>query len=205
MSAGVFLHYAAALIADSNYFYLSDPNGNRVWRISRGNGGVETYAGTGAPDHSIPSGDAKLAELSAPSGLALDSSGALYIAESGLMDRKDGLILRVDPATGKITIILSHLRQPSGLAFRTPNVLCFSETGAHQVGCFDMSSHALTTIAGTGTAGFSGDGGPAECAQLNRPLGISFDQEGNLYIADTGNQRIRRVRLGSGPAPCPTR
>ena len=52
------------------------------------------------------------------------------------------------------------------------------------------------------TAGLSGDGGPAECAQLNRPSGISFDEQKNLYIADTGNQRVRRVRMGVQTARC---
>jgi len=52
-------------------------------------------------------------------------------------------------------------------------------------------------------AGLKGDGGPAECAQLNRPSGISFDKRGDLYIADTGNQRIRRVHPGLQPAHCP--
>jgi sugar lactone lactonase YvrE len=67
----------------------------------------------------------------------------------------------------------------------------------------DLQRRTTRIVAGTGEAGFSGDGGPAECAQLNRPSGISFDQQGFLYIADTGNQRIRRVRIGEAPSPCP--
>jgi serine/threonine-protein kinase len=57
-------------------------------------------------------------------------------------------------------------------------------------------------IAGTGKPGLSGDGGAAECAQLNRPMGISFDMQDNLYIADTGNQRVRLVRPTPQPADC---
>lgn len=66
----------------------------------------------------------------------------------------------------------------------------------------DLDSHSVKVVAGTGEAGYSGDGGPAECAQLHRPTGISFGENGDLYIADTGNQSIRRVRLGSAQAHC---
>ena len=101
-----------------------------------------------------------------------------------------------------VTTILDNLRQPSGLAFRSADALCFSESGGNRVGCLNLKLHTVRFIAGTGAAGFSGDGGPAECAQLNRPSGISFDQQGNLYIADTGNQRVRRVRMSVQTARC---
>ncbi|HEY6306836.1 MAG TPA: SMP-30/gluconolactonase/LRE family protein [Candidatus Angelobacter sp.] len=208
MGAGVFLHSAAALVGDANYLYMSDPNGHRVWRISRRDGYVDPYVGTGSavPLRSYsPSADGEPAtsvELVNPSGLALDPSGNLYVAEGAYMGRKMGRILRVDAATGTTKTVLSDLRQPSGLAFKSPGVLCFSETGGNQVRCLDLASGAVKVVAGTSVAGFGGDGGPAECAQLNRPLGISFDSMGNLYIADTGNQRVRLVHLGSDLAPC---
>jgi hypothetical protein len=65
-----------------------------------------------------------------------------------------------------------------------------------------LQTRAIQLIAGTGKPGVSGDGGAAECAQLNRPMGISFDTQSNLYIADTGNQRVRLVRPGAQPADC---
>lgn len=191
-SAGAFLHSAAALVADENYFYMSDPNGSRVWRISTHDGSVEPYLGTGRDSRASAGQDASAA-LAEPSGLALDSSENLYIAD-GYLGGKDGRILRVDAATGRVTTILSNLQQPSGLAFQSANVLCFSESGANQVRCLDVATRTARVVVGTGLAGFAGDGGPAECAQLNRPSGISFDHRGFLYIADTGNQRIRRVR-----------
>jgi sugar lactone lactonase YvrE len=207
-SAGVFLYYAASLVADDKHFYLSDPTGHRVWRISRKNGNAEPYAGTGSakplntPEQEVEGHPANEVELISPSGLALDPSGNLFIADGGYMRSKRGRILRVDAAAGTVTTVLSHLQQPSGLAFESPGILCFSEAGVHQVRCIELASGVVKTVAGTGAAGFAGDGGPAECAQLNRPSGISFDATGNLYIADTGNQRIRRVRIGDTATRC---
>lgn len=194
------LQSAAALVADENSFYLSDPTGRCVWRISRTDGKVELFVGT-PPDRHGPAGGSAAERLAGPSGLALDSAGNLYVAD-GYLGGKNGRILRVDGATRSIATVLSNLQQPSGLAFQWPEVLCFSESGAHQVRCLNLDSHSITVVAGTGEAGYSGDGGPAECAQLNRPSGISFGKNGDLYIADTGNQRIRRVRFGSAQARC---
>ena len=169
---------------------MSDPTGQTVWRISRSHGSVEAYAGIGA--------NAKLVN---PTGLAIDDSGNLFVAE-GALDGNQGRILRIEATTRRATTVLSHLRQPSGLAFQSANTLCFSESGGHQVRCLDLASHSVRTIAGSGLAGFAGDGGPAECARLNRPSGISFDSSGRLYIADTGNQRVRVVQLGEHATSC---
>ena len=199
-SAGLFLYYAGALVSDGNYFYLSDPNGPCVWRVSRKDGGAELYVGKPPGAHG-PASEGGPANLAAPSGLALDSTGNLYIAD-GALDTKNGRILRVEAGDRTVSTVLSDLRQPSGLAFRSSGVLCFAESGGNQVSCLDLKRHTIRIVAGTGVAGFSGDGGPAECAQLNRPSGISFDLHGKLYIADTGNQRIRRVSLGREEAHC---
>jgi sugar lactone lactonase YvrE len=200
-SFGLFLYYAAALVANADYFYLSDPNGHRVWRISRSDGSVEPYAGTGSDTETPEREDALSQRLAAPSGLALDSAGNLFIAD-GVMNSKLGRILRVEAGTGRVTTVLSNLRQPSGLAFQSPESLCFAESGANQIRCVNLANQSVQLIAGVGAAGYSGDGGPAECARLNRPSGINFDGAGRLYIADTGNQRVRLVRLGEHVASC---
>lgn len=199
-SVGVYLYYAGALVADSNSFFLSDPNANCVWRISRQDGSAEIYAGV-PPNWMVPGPEAVGFKLASPSGLALDSEENLYVAD-GLLDQTNGRILRIEHGSRKITTILSNLHQPDGLAFQSLDVLCFSEAAAHQVRCLNLQTRAIRVIAGTGKPGLSGDGGAAECAQLNRPMGISFDAQGNLYIADTGNQRVRLVRPGVQPTHC---
>ena len=117
----------------------------RIWKVTA-DGLFFAWAGNGQNSFSGDGGPASVAQTNAPSGVALDSSGNLYVA--------DYLNHRVR----KIT--------PAGL---------------------------ITTIAGTGVAGFSGDGGPAVNAQLNGPLGVAADAFGNVFIADSGNNRIREV------------
>jgi sugar lactone lactonase YvrE len=199
-SYGSFLYYAGALVGNETYLYLSDPNDDTVWRISRADGKVEVYVGLGS-NSDVREKKAHPPKIVSPSGLALDASGNLYIADGG-MNSSAGRILRVDSITKQTIPVISHLRQPSGLAFQSPNILCFSESGGNQVRCVDLRNRSVHVVAGTGAPGFSGDGGPAECAQLNRPSGIGFDAAGRLYIADTGNQRIRMVNLGQQATAC---
>jgi sugar lactone lactonase YvrE len=199
-SVFIYLAYAGALVAGGDYFFLSDPNANCVWRISRQDGSAEIYAGV-PPEGMVSGSEVGGFQLAAPSGLALDAEGNLYVAD-GLLDQTKGRILRIQHSSRKVTTILSNLHQPAGLAFQSPEVLCFSEAAAHRVSCANLKTRAIQVIAGTGEPGLSGDGGAAECAQLNRPMGISFDAHGNLYIADTGNQRVRFVRPGARPARC---
>ena len=113
-------------------------------------GDISTVAGTGASGFSGDGGPATSAELSSPFGVAVDSSGNLFIA-----DQVNHRIRKVDASTGLIS-----------------------------------------TVAGTGTAGPAVDGGLAVDAQLTIPLGVAVDGFGNLFIADTGNHRIRKVNAG---------
>ena len=87
---------------------------------------------------------------------------------------------------------------PGSIVFDADGNLIVSESGAHRVRRIEKKSGLLVTVAGTGTAGFSGDGGPAKAAKLNEPGDLALDKAGNLYVADLGNRRIRRVDRKSG-------
>lgn len=90
------------------------------------------------------------------------------------------------------------LNNPFDLAFDPAGNLCFSDTYNHCVRRIDARSGIITTIAGTGEAGFSGDSGPALQAQMNQPYGIVIDRTGNIYLADRLNKRVRRIDGGTG-------
>ena len=129
--------------------YITDVTNSRVRRVTPG-GIISTYAGNGTRGYSGDGGPATSASLNQPYGVAVDTSGNLYIA-----DRNNNRIRQVSP---------------NGI---------------------------ITTVAGNGTAGFSGDGGAAATAMLNGPLAVTVDSAGNFYISDTLNNRIRKVSSGN--------
>ena len=92
----------------------------------------------------------------------------------------------------------AQLNNPFDLAFDPADNLCFSDTFNHCLRRIDARSGVITTIAGTGEKGFSGDGGPASRAQMNEPYGIVIDRSGNIYVADRLNRRVRRIDAASG-------
>jgi sugar lactone lactonase YvrE len=90
------------------------------------------------------------------------------------------------------------LLSPTALAFDASGAIYVAETGRHVVDRFDPTTGKFSVVAGTGIQGFSGDGGPATAAELDSPQGLALDPAGNLYIADTHNQRIRKVAASTG-------
>jgi uncharacterized repeat protein (TIGR01451 family) len=164
--------------------YIADEQNHRVRKIGI-DGTVSTVAGTGVSGHSGDGGLATSAQLSFPMGLALDGSGNLYIA-----DTANSRVRKVD-ANGVITTV-STVGYPVAVAVDLSGNLYVSDIGANRV--YKIAANgAVTIVAGTGNAGFSGDGGPAVNASLTTPWGLSLDPAGNLYIADSGNYRVRKV------------
>ena len=165
---------------------------------------VSTFAGTSVFRDAVQATEAFLKD---PRALVYDRSGNLYIADSG-----GHLVRRVSP-TGASTVVAGNgvpgssgdlgpaksarLVNPNGLALDVDGNLFISDSGTHQIRRVavdgTITTVAGTTVAGTGTFGFSGDGGPATSAALNTPLGLAVDAGRNLLICDSGNGRIRRV------------
>jgi sugar lactone lactonase YvrE len=174
---------------------------------------IETVAGTGVHGYNGDNIPATTAELFQPDGLAFDSAGNWFIADAG-----NQLIRKVDAQTGLITTVAGSysaayrctfggdggpaneaiLCSPDFIAFDRWDNLYIADTANQRIRRVDHSTNIITTVAGNGTGGFSGDGGPATSAQLNNPNGVSFDAFGNLYIADTSNDRVRRVDRQAG-------
>ncbi len=186
--------------------YIADAGDHRVRKVAS-NGSIQTIAGTGILGFSGDGGPATEAQLDSPYGLALDAQGNLYIADLGNARIRrvglDGTIATVAgggslPAGGANNGSLAttvSLSAPRNLAFDHTGNLYISDFGAAQV--YVMSPQgSLSTVAGNGNAGASGDNGPAIDAELNHPAGLAFDPQGNLYIADSGNHLIRCVKLG---------
>ncbi len=130
---------------------------------------------------------AVLAHIEAPSGLALDASGALYIS-----DRGNGRVRRV--RAGAISTIADGLRQPSGLAVDAGGDVWVAEAAGHRI--LKVGAGGVSVMAGTGLAGYSGDFGPPLAASFSFPESVAVDGAGNVYVADTANQVIRRLAQG---------
>ena len=181
--------------------YVTDELNQRVRRIDAG-GTITTVAGNGAAGSTADGGPATAALLTDPIGVAVDPGGTVYVADAG------GNKIRAIDASGRITTkagdgtagfsgdggpsTSARVNAPGAIVVDAAGSIYIADTGNNRVRKI-AASGLISTIAGSGTAGFSGDGGPAALAQLNGPLGLAFDAAGNLYIADEANSRIRKV------------
>ncbi len=154
-------------------------------------------------------GPGAAAQVNNPYGLVVGPDGALYFCEIG-----NHRVRRLDLKTNVITTaagsgqkgyagdgrpaLAASLNEPYEVRFDKAGNLFFAEMQNHVVRRVDAETGIISTVAGTGVAGFSGDGGPAAKAQLRQPHSIAFDGEGRLLICDIGNHRIRRVNLQTG-------
>ena len=195
-----------ALDGDSNLFIL-ERSGHRVRKVEAATGIITTVAGIGAPGVSDDGGLATEAALGNPRGVALDSAGNLFIADG------NGRIRKVDAATGIITTVagigesgFSGDGGPAteaalggrdiGVALDEDDNLFIADEINHRIRKVEASTGIITTVAGNGQIGFSGDGSPATEAALDRPIAVAVDRTGNLFIADF--RRIRRVEATNG-------
>jgi sugar lactone lactonase YvrE len=195
-----------ALTNDGTALLIADDMSDKVWRLTIANRELRAIAGTGvnavAPDGTL----AAEATLSSPTGVAMLPDGRILIAERNAHKVRvidaDG-ILRTLAGNGTMgeavdgTLATSSpLSLPTAIAV-ADNVLYISETGSHTVRAVDLSAGTIRLIAGRGTAGFSGDAGPAVDAAFNSPWAIAVSGT-NLYIADQLNHRVRLVNLQTG-------
>jgi hypothetical protein len=202
------LNQPAGLAVDANgNVYIAEVGGNRVRMVSAA-GIISRVAGTGAAGYNGDNQPATSAQLRAPAAVTLDSAGSVIIA-----DRDNNLVRQV--AGGTITTIVgqivagvpqkgssadgtlataARLSGPAGVAFNGSGDLYVADRGNQLVRVVDHATNKIATIAGQlGKGGYAGDGGPATAATLFGPSRPAIDADGNVYIADRDNNRIRRV------------
>lgn len=186
--------------------YIADQFNHRVRRISAA-GTITTVAGTGVAGFSGDGGPATQSQLSSPFSVAVDGRGTVYIADFGnnrLRAISGGTITTIagngtdgsSGDNGPATSAAAVVQYVAADAFR--DVYIAGDQRVRRVHC-----GVITTIAGNGVLGDGGDGGPARSAVLNQPAGMAFDQRGNLYLADYGNARIRKIQRTRRPGACP--
>ena len=188
--------------------YVADRSTYRVRRIDASTGVITTIAGTGERGFTGDGGPAIEARLFAPTAVAVDAASNVYVADTG-----NGRVRRIDADTGEITTIAggggdypgdggpaseARLRAPEGLAVDATGNVYVADTGNNRVCKIDISTGIITTVAGTGDQGYGGDGGPASEALLQQPMGLALNTAGDVYVADSGNLRVRRIDADTG-------
>jgi sugar lactone lactonase YvrE len=198
------LHAPRTMAADAaGNVYVADTENNRIRKVDT-SCVITTIGGTGAAGYSGDGGPATAAKFNLPHGIASDPAGNVYVA-----DAQNQRVRRIDAATGVVTTVAGNgssgfsgdggpataarLNYPKGTEIGPDGNLYIADNNNDRVRRVDLPTGIITTVAGTGSAGFSGDGGPATSAQLNEPRNIAFDAAGRLYIVDQDNGRIRRV------------
>jgi len=188
--------------------YIADLGAHVVRKVSAASGVITTVAGNGDPGSSGDGGPAASARLNAPCGLAITEGGDLLIAERGgnrvrLVSADDGLISTVagSGAAGyggdSGPAASARLRAPEDVALGPNGDLYVADTGNNSIRRVARATGIITTVAGTGAPGFGGDGGAAALASFAGPRSLEASPGGDLYIADTGNERIRRIEIAT--------
>src|SRR3990172_8499243 len=195
--------YGVAVDGVGNVF-IADANNHRGRRVDAVTGFISTFAGTGTFGFSGDSAAATSAQLYYPWGVAVDGVGNVFIA-----DTFNHRVRRVDAGPGFLRPLAgpgtagfsgdgaaassAQLYNPRGVAVDGGGNVFIADLSNHRVRRIDAVTGFIDTIAGTGAGGFSGDSGAATSAQLNLPRGVAVDGDGNVYIGDTNNHRIRKI------------
>ncbi len=189
--------------------YISDSLNHTVRRVDARTGIITAYAGLGGAAFGGDGGLAVSARLSTPFGIDVDEAGNLYIADSN-----NHRIRRVDVATGIISTVVgtgargssgdggratsATIDTPMGVRVAPNGDIVVADRGGRRIRRVDIATGIISTVAGTGALGFSGDGGPAVDATMDEPFHLDLDAAGNIYFGDRANHRVRRIDARTG-------
>ena len=202
MAKNASLSYPSSVAVDvSGNIFIADNSNNRIRKVDT-NGIITTIAGNGSAGYSGDGGSAANANLNYPHSMAVDASGNVFISDSS-----NHRIRKVD-TNGIITTLAGNgtqgysgdggpamtasLNLPSSVAVDVSGNIFIADYSNHRIRKVGTNGN-ITTLAGNGTQGYSGDGGPAISTKLNYPSGVAADISGNVFITDQGNQRVRKV------------
>jgi hypothetical protein len=217
MAAELYVPSSVTLDGAGN-MYIADTFHSRIRKVAAAIppatvGIITTIAGTGTVGYSSTPQLAVSATLTQPGGVALDGAGNLYIADTG-----NNVVRKITAATGVITTVAGNgtagyagdglaatsltveLNAPQSIALDASGNIYIVDTINHRIRKVNVVTGIITTVAGNGTAGFGGDGLSATSSQtqLNLPNAVAFDFQGNMYIADSLNNRVREVNASTG-------
>lgn len=207
-AAQLYNPWGLAIDASDN-LYVAEQNGNRIRRIDKVTGLISTVAGTGRAGYNGDGIAATAAMLNHPGQIGFDPDGNLLIA-----DKAGHRVRRLTMASGLISTVAgtgaggyngdggmaaaAQLNTPYGVTTDSIGNIFIADSINHRIRRIDKVSGLISTVAGTGTAGFSGDSGAATGARLNFPIAVTVAGSGNLYICDRTNGRMRKVDAGTG-------
>jgi sugar lactone lactonase YvrE len=188
--------------------YFADQYNQRIRKITAATGIITTTAGSGTAGYLGDGGVGTAAQLNFPTGVAVDAGGNVYIADQNnqrirIVFAGSGVITTI---AGKGTIgaggdggaaVNAQLNFPTGVAVDNAGNVFIADNSNYRIRKILSGTGLITTIAGTGIAGYSGEAGPATSARLYNPYNLAADQAGNVYVADSNNSRVRKIAAGS--------
>jgi hypothetical protein len=197
------LPYGAAVDLAGNVF-IADTSNHRIRKLTASTGVITTVAGDGVSGYSGDGGLATQATLTLPHGIFVDSSGNLFIADSG-----NNAVRKVTASTGVITTVAgngtagysgdggsatqANLNFPTSAFVDAAGNLIIADSINKVIRAVSASSGNISTVAGNGTAGYAGDGGPATLGEFASPQGLAFDSAGHVFVADSTSERVREL------------
>ena len=204
LNAPIYLPFGIAVDSVGNV-YIADYGNNRIRKVTASSGLISTIAGTGIIGATGDGGAAVLATMTEPTSVALDGAGNVFFCDSG-----NDAVRRIDGSTGLVSTVAGTLGKqgysgdgklataatlngPNGIALDLAGNLFIADSSNNAIRRVSYATGIISTVAGTGTAGFSGDGGQATSASLNAPWSMTPIASGGFYVADQGNNRLRAV------------